>query len=214
MALTFWAELYFRSLKRTKVISLFTKYLVQYGRVCIPEVGTFELVCQPPQLDVADHLFRPPFYITRYHPHYNLSDHQYEYFASSSNSQKAETANEMALFGERLKRRIELEPFEWNGFGTLSFQSSAIFFDSYQINLTSLNNIPAHKVMRKNVQHNMLVGDQQMTTEQVTEVLNKPENQRSFYMVIGWVIFIIAAITILILLYLEKFQPASSGLNW
>ena len=214
MGSTFWAELYFRSLKRIKVLSIFTKYLVQYGRVCIPGVGNFELVCQSPQLDVADQLFRPPFYITRYNPQYNLSEHQSEYFASSIQAEKNETANEMILFGEKLKKRIEAAPFQWNGFGTLKSRSSEILFEAYQINLTSLNIIPARKVIRENAEHSMLVGDQQMTSRQVAEALNKTEPGRSVIMVIGWVIVVMGIIAILALLYLGGFQPSSSGLRW
>ena len=207
-------ELYFRSLKSIEVLTVFTKYLVQFGKVCIPGVGTFELVCHSPQLDVADHIFRPPYYITKYNPHHMLTEHQSQFFASTCNTQGNDTTSEMILFGEKLKSKMAVEPFEWTGFGTLRLMSNEIYFEPYQINLVSLNTIPARKVMRENARHSMLVGDQQMTSEQVIEVLNKPGSSRNWYMIIGWIMLSLAVLAIILHLLLDGFHPYSSGLRW
>jgi type IV secretory pathway component VirB8 len=59
----------------------------------------------------------------------------------------------------------------------------------------------------------MLVGDQQMTRQQVTRVLHKKSSRWPSAIVVGWIILVLAVLAIIILLYLEKFQPASSGLK-
>ena len=196
------------------MLSLFTKYLVHYGKVCIPHIGTFELIRQPPQLDVADQLFIPPSYITAYHPQELISEHQRDFFASCFNTAKEKTATDLVSFGEKLKKRLRHKPFQWNGFGTLHLEQGGIAFDPYQIYLDSFTSVPAHKIMRQNVQHSILVGDQQMTSEQVAEALIKTDEKKNFYMMIGWVLLILALITISIVLYFGKFQPSSSGLRW
>lgn len=214
MGLTFWAELYFRSLKTTKVLSLFTKYLVQYGRVCIPHIGTFELETQPPRHDIADKRFMPPTFVTRYSRLEKLSAHQSSYFAFSNHSSREKMEDEIASFGAQLKNKIRQAPFQWNGLGTLRLQSSEILFEPAGIKLSSLNPVPAHKVIRENVQHQVLVGDHQMTSQQVSDSIQKPLEKYPLYMRAGWIILALAVITIIVLLYLGKFQVSSSGLKW
>jgi hypothetical protein len=209
MGSTFWAESYFRSLKRTKVLSLFTKYLLQYKRVSIPNVGTFEIVQQSPQLNIAEKLFLPPFFIARYRQQDAVTDHQRQFFAVSDGIEKTN----LEQFGARLKTSIERKPFRWNGFGILRYDAGSIVFEPDQINIASLNAIPAHKVTRENAQHSMLVGDQQMTSQEVTDVLSKKSTRRPLFMIIGWAVLVIAMIAILIILYLGRFEITAAGLQ-
>ncbi len=185
---------------------LLTKYLVQYGRVCIPHVGTFEIVQQPPRLEMADQLFKPPFFITKFIKQETVPLHQF-------NSIDAGNANELSFFGEKLKNKIKNAPVKWNGFGTLSYVYNEIIFEPVQIELYSLTDVAAQKIMRGNVHHSMLVGDRRLNLQQVTEVLNQPINKRPLSIIIGWIIFVLALAAIFILLYLSKFQTSSTGLK-
>jgi hypothetical protein len=212
MASTFWAELYFRSLKRTKVLALLTKYLVQYKRVSIPHIGTFEIVQQSPELHIVDKLITAPVFTTRYVNNDQVTDHQFHFIENSEQLDR----RELSSFGKSLSKRIQKDPFCWNGFGTLRYDSSRLVFDPQCIELNSLTNITASKVTRKNARHSALVGDQQMTGEDVTEVFNQPGVKRKLelYMVVGWIIFFLALIAIAVILFLGKFQVSASGLRW
>jgi hypothetical protein len=213
MDLISWAESYFRSLKRIKVISILTKYLLQYKRVCIPHIGTFEIVQQSPQLSIADKLFTPPFFTIRYLQQDAVPEHQFNFFSWSDPSKKEILKEELFNFGAELKSRIRETPFQWNGFGTLRYASDELVFEPRSIELESLQRVPAEKVIRYNAEHSMLVGDQQMTRQQVTRVLHKKSSRWPSAIVVGWIILVLAVLAIIILLYLEKFQPASSGLK-
>jgi hypothetical protein len=213
MALISLAESYFRSLKRIKVIPILTKYLLQYKRVCIPHIGTFELVQQSPQLSIADKLFTPPFFTIRYLHQDAVPEHQFNFFSWSDPSRKEILKEELFNFGAELKSKIKDAPFQWNGFGTLRYASDGVIFEPHPIELDSLQRVPAEKVIRYNAEHSMLVGDQQMTRQQVTRVLHKKSSRWPSAIVLGWIIFVIALIAIIILLYLGKFQPAASGLR-
>jgi pheromone shutdown protein TraB len=59
----------------------------------------------------------------------------------------------------------------------------------------------------------MLVGDQEMTSQQVTEVLTKVEHKRSWFMILGWVLLIISIVAIIIYLYMKNFETSSTGLG-
>lgn len=204
--------MYFRSLKKARVLTLLSKYLLQYKKVCIPHVGTFEIVQQSPQLDVADKLILPPVYVTRHITTDDIPDHQSRFFASFG-VEREKPGQELFLFGEQLKRRIQSAPFHWKGFGTLLYTSSELSFQPDEIRIEGLQPVSANKVLRENVQHNMLVGDQEMTSQQVTDVLTHVEQKRPWFIIVGWALFVIALIAILILLYLNNFQKSSTGLQ-
>ncbi|MFL5811273.1 MAG: hypothetical protein ACJ749_17255 [Flavisolibacter sp.] len=216
MALTSWAVSYFRSLKRTKVLALLTKYLVQYKRVSIPHIGTFEIIQQSPELKIADKLITPPSFITRYVNNDRVPEHQVRFIASSEHYTKETLEEELSLFGENLKNRIQNSPFSWNGFGTLRYASSELVFDPQQIQFDSLQFMPAVKIMRENAQHRVLVGDRQMIssntpTESYARIAKRPG--LSLEMFIGLIILLLAVALIIYLLFIGNFEPAAAGLR-
>jgi len=212
MGSTCWAELYFRSLKSNKVLLLLTKYLIRHKRVCIPHVGTFEIVQQSPQLNVVDKLIIPPAFKARYIEQDAVPEHQFDFFASSK-EEKEKIRQELFSFGEKLRNQINQSSFYWNGFGTLRYKSNRVIFEPEVIPLSSFQPVVAEKVLRENVQHNVLVGDQEMTSSQVNEALSKQEYKRPWFIIAGWIIFIVAVLAIIIFLYLKNFQTASTGMQ-
>jgi len=212
MGSTFWADSYFRSLKRVRVLALVTKYLLRYKRVCIPNVGTFEIVMQSPQLDVVDKRLSSPVYSTRHIEDDSVPDHQFLFFVNDGGDVR-DFKHELYSFGERLKKQIQNSPFYWKGFGTLRYDSSAVLFEPDEIRLDSLQPLAAEKILRKNVQHNMLVGDQEMTSQQVTEVLGRVEYKRPWFIIVGWTLLIVSIVAIIIYLYMHNFETSSTGLG-
>ncbi len=210
MGSTFWAELYFRSLKSNKVLSLFTRYLVQYGRVCIPHVGSFELVCEPPKHDVADKSFSAPVYSMKYSSQDDVTEHQYRYFSFKENPGK----DAIHSFGETLRHSISQSPFQWNAFGVLKLQSGSIYFEPQPLQLSALQPVPALKVTREDARHQVLVGDQEIQSGTDVETAEKAPVPRQYEMLIGWIILAVAIAAIVIYLFLNNFQVSASGLQW
>ena len=194
------------------MLALLTKYLVQYKRVSIPHIGTFEIVQQSPELHIADKLITAPVFTTKYVNNDQVTDHQFHFIENSEQMAR----EELSSFGKNLNKRIQEQPFCWNGFGTLRYDSSRLVFDPQSIELKSLPDITASRVTRKNAQHSMLVGDLQMTGHQVTEVFHQPEvkKPKELYMILGWIIFFLALIGAAVVLYLGRFEVTASGLRW
>lgn len=209
----YWVELYFRSVKRNKVLGSITKYLIQNKRVCIPYVGTFEIIQEAPHWDFSEKLFTAPVFIVKHSSQEVLTDHQTLYLASDEHIDKHQTVEALENFGAQLKSRIEKEPFEWDGFGKLSYNASSIIFEAFPISLSGLKPVPAERVIRENVVHNVLVGDQEMTSQQITEALQQPVRKRSVGIIIAWIVLALALIAIAIILYLQHFAPGASGLR-
>jgi hypothetical protein len=194
------------------VLPLLTKYLIQYKRVCIPHIGTFEIVQHSPQLDIADKLFIPPRFTTKHLKQDAVPEHQFNFFASSEDAEKEKLKDDLSSFGQNLKHKIEKGPFRWTGFGTLSYAANEVVFEPQAIELDSLQNIPAEKVIRLNVAHHVLVGDREFTSHQMMEqALRDSGHKRPLYMIIGWIILILAILAIIFILYTGNFQTGSAG---
>jgi hypothetical protein len=205
--------LYFRSLKRIKVLALLTKYLLQYRRLSIPHVGTFELVQHSPEFNVVDQLIRPPSFRLDWNQNDLLTDHQLCYLADSIRSDKEKVREELESFGKKLRTEVRKESFNWRGIGTLTGENDAIAVDEGFLKMDGLTVVPAHKLIRENVEHSVLVGDQQMTSQQVADTLTKGSKKRSYKLMIGWILFFLALAAIVFILYRNGFNPLASGLK-
>lgn len=213
MGSTSWAELYFRSLKLNKVLSLLTKYLLQYRRLSIPNVGTFELVQQPAEFNVVDKLVLPPKFLLNWNHNDSLPEHQLSYLAASVKTDKEAVRDELEQFGKKFKTKVERETFSWKGIGTLKKDNDTVVIEKEWLQADGLDAVPAHRILRENVEHSMLVGDQQMTSQEVTDSLTTSDKKRSYVVIIGWILFILALLAIVFLLYKNGFNPLSSGLK-
>lgn len=194
------------------MLSLLTKYLIQHKKVCIPYVGMFEIVQQPPQLNVVDQIITPPAFTIKHWAKDAVPEHQFLFFASAEN-EKETIEQELFSFGERLKNKIQQSSFHWKGFGTLHYVEDEIIFEAEEICCLSLQNIAAQKVLRENAQHQVLVGDKKMSSNEIADALNQVQQKHDWYMIAGWTLLIIALLSILIILYFNHFEPAASGLH-
>lgn len=186
--------------------------MIQHKKVCIPNIGTFELVQHSPEWNVADKIFLPPFFVTTFTKEENLSNHQLDFFYS-----KEKFKNDLISFGEKLKNKIQQDVFVWNGLGMFRYEFNELIFEPLKIELNSLQPVPAERTIRENPQYTLLSGEQELTSAEASEVLNQQEEiekqKRPLFIIIGWILFILALLAIIIFLYINKFEPNSSGLQ-
>lgn len=194
------------------MLQLLTRYMFQYRKVCIPHIGTFEVVQSSPEYNVADKQITAPVFHIVHSSEDLLTDHQLNYLANSSEGGKETVKNELDFFGKRMKATVAKHSFAWKGIGNLS-GSNFINFKGETVNVSGLNTIHAEKVMRGNAGHNMLVGEREMTTQQITDVLSKSYKKKINTALIGWIILALAAIVIILLLFRNDFSPLSTGLQ-
>lgn len=206
------AELYFRSLKSNKVLSLLTKYLLQYRRLSIPHVGTFELVQLSPQFNVVDKLMLPPSYELNWSRNDTLPEHQLSYLAAIAQADKETVKEELEQFGEKFRTKVENEPFTWKGIATIKKENGSFDIEHQLLKVDGLASVAAHRVIRENAEHSMLVGDRQMTSHQVAHRISTGK-KRSYAVLVGWILFVLTLVAIVFLLYKNGFNPLSSGLR-
>lgn len=211
MGSTFWAELYFRSLKTSSVFPILTKYLLRHKHLYIPHVGRFEILQTPAQLNVAEKEIIPPAYQTTFSAGDEMPPAPVKYVAAWGAGGES---SGLSGFGEKLRRQIQASGFQWKGLGTFSFRSGQINFKPDNIALAALQPIPAQKVLRENVQHHVLVGDQEVTSEQViSHAVHVPKKRRPWFITAGWLLLGAAVIAVAVFLYLKHFQTTSTGMQ-
>ena len=208
MASTSWQVLYFRSLKSSKVLNHLTTYLFQYRTVSIPHVGTIELVQHPPQLNVVDKLLLPPTFALQLKREEEVSDHQLHFLDAILQKGKDEVLRDLRFLGVKLQEKINGPGFNWEGLGTINRSTQTL-----PITVNSLEPVPAQRVIRHDARHKVLVGDQQRISGQAEDRLpvERRGRKRSIYMIIGWIILLLALLVIGFLLYQGKFRINASG---
>jgi len=189
------------------VLQTLQQYLFQFGRVGIPRIGTLEIVQEAPRLDVADKQMQPPRYRLQLLSETGVSDHQQRYF-----SQLHPSAGSLDDYGNQVRNALQSSPYSISGMGTLRLSGGNIVFDPFDIHPASLEPVPAEKVIRRDVKHAMLVGDREMTGEQVSE-WRKAKKRMPSYVLAGWILLGLALIAIIVLLALGKFSASGAGLR-
>lgn len=196
------------------MFSLITKYLLQHKRVSIPQVGSFELKSRPPELDIADKKLMAPVFIAEYSAADEVTEHQFRYFSQAQGADKDRVEQDLRLFGQRLKEALRRRSVNWNGFGTLQASNQSIVFEPEEIRLGSLQPLDAARVIRQDAGHRVLVGEQDLSSQQATDILQQePPVKRSYANLTGWIVLALALLLAAFLLYRHSFAPQGVGLQ-
>ncbi len=195
------------------MLPLLTKYLFQYKTVGIPHVGTIQIVQNPAQLDVVDKRLSPPFFMITLIRKEEVSEHQLNFIKNFLGRGRDETLADLKTFGDSLQAKIDEQGFEWNGLGIISRSTP-----TFSLAIPGLQSITAQKIIRANTKHDILVGDQHMTSLQMaerrtthTDVIVK---RRSWIVIAGWTILLLSVLIIAIFLFTGKFRVNAAGSRW
>ena len=187
------------------------KYLSQYKQVSIPQVGSFELVPQSAMLDVASKLIQPPTYLPHYSDKDSVKEHQLNFLALDLNADKEQVKEQLENFGKDLRTKIKHGAFSWRGVGKLEDADVKMVFYPDVVEIKGLQAISAEKVLRKNVQHTVRRGEQEVMSSSFQEEEKPVIRKKSFINVIGWTAVILAVAFIAVYFFTNGFNSTSSG---
>jgi hypothetical protein len=190
-----------------------TRYLLQYKRLSIPHVGSFELVQYPPEYNVVDKVITPPRYQVRHDQSVSVTGHQIGFLASSNNSDEASVKRDLEILGEKIREIAGNTSFRWNGIGVLSLIAGRMKFENDFPDVPGLKFVSAQKVLRDNVEHLIRVGETETTVahKPSTPLVSKKYVNRNR---IGWIILILVILILGFILYRAHFNPMAAGLQW
>lgn len=191
------------------MFDLLTKYLHQYQQLYIPYIGSFEVVEQPARLEFAERLIYPPTTEIRYKEEGSLPDTQLEYLQEEWGTDGTTAEQRLQQFGRQLKDRLAGGSFTWPGIGVLHYRQNRIDLEAAP--LVRLTPVEAHKVIRENAQHTVLIGEQEVQSGDVPGYIQETTRKRSVLVIIGWVLLALAILFLIYHFYTEGFRPESAG---
>ncbi len=172
-------------------------YLHQHNSLCIPGIGKIYIERTPARSDFTNKQILPPGYHYRFDRFIDTPDKNlFAFLARAHNVPDYEAIrwySDWALeMSQQLKTNSE---FSWQGVGTLSRSDGGdIFFQAVAPIDAHLVPVAAHRIVRANTSHTMLVGDREITNLEMTGYLNDGEKRGT--QKISWTVYILIAIAL------------------
>lgn len=185
------------------MIDVLNNYLVQYNKLSIPGLGTIFLERIPAQADFINKQLLPPSFHYRFDKYFDVPDKEFfSYLAAQKEIPDYEAMNVYNEWAQQLKSSITAtHELEWQEVGRLHRDMNGeVLFESNGAVKLYMEPVTANRVIHSNAQHTMLVGDREVSTKQMTELLGEEE---VFVEKESWWIYalIIAALAFIVLFF-------------
>jgi hypothetical protein len=157
------------------MIDILNGYLIQHKSISIPGLGTIYVERLPAMNDFTNRLIQPPSYRFRFDKYFDAPDKDFFHFlAANKNIPEYEAIKQYNEFAYELRNRIRHDDhFTWPEVGVLSKElSGEIHFESISPE-AYLQPVSAIRVIRQDARHTLLVGDQETTTQDMSELLSE-----------------------------------------
>lgn len=186
-----------------------TRYLLKFHRLTLPHVGTFELVTLPPRFDVVEKVIHPPVFRVELKDNKEPHAHQLKYLTALTGEDERNVSLQLEGLGKNLDRELkENKKWNWKGVALIIHADGKLFVEDQ---LQPLSHVRAHKLIRSDAVHQVLVGDTERSSDKTNPKLKRQYG--SLRLVIAWVLIILMAALIFFFVYRSGFNPHSSGLR-
>jgi hypothetical protein len=171
-------------LDQVDITGLLHDYFIQNGSLSLPGIGVFRLVRISPQADLANRKLLPPSYTVRFDNRNSTpSKELFSYIAMRTGMDELDAVRRMNHYAYDIKDRLQHGgKVEWPGMGTLLPDNGSGFgFEPNRMTFDFTSEVDARRVIHKQSQHTVIVGDEEKTNEEMQEILLEPERKP------GWV---------------------------
>ncbi len=174
------------------------QYFILHKRLSVPGVGTFLLERKPAESDFLNRQIKAPVYSIAFANSFDaVSKRFFNWLGYTLNISDRDAVMRFNDFAFDMKKQIaEGATINWNGVGVLSKGlAGEIKFVAEKISIDE-RSVPAEKVIREKAEHMVRVGEDQKTSVEMTEMLNKPAASRSLWWVYALAIGILSIVFI------------------
>jgi len=194
---------------------LFASYLVQKKECSIPLIGKFKINTQPAELDIANKQILPPAdeIIFSEHADY-LSDELTNYISFSENLSPHEAEEKIHHWCLQSKSKLDSgEKIIFDSIGSLQKNAAGTIFFLRKNGVKFFENISAERVIHKNAEHAVLVGDRETTSSAMNEYYNDVPLliRKSSWKLWALILFILSLVIIAVYFYNHGFSVTSIG---
>ena len=154
------------------MVELIARYLSFQKQVSIKDVGTFSVEELPARLDFPNRLLHAPEYILHFNTKWS-DDELFEKWAQKQLGLSQQEINEQLqkLAAEFQRTLSDNNILYWNGIGQFSKNDQQHILLTSAFETVKRQPVNAEKVIRKNAQHSLRVGEQEKTNVEMEELL-------------------------------------------
>ncbi|MEP6700875.1 MAG: hypothetical protein ABJA85_06150 [Bacteroidota bacterium] len=173
-------------------------YLIEYKQLPVPGIGTFLLEKTPAGIDFPNKKINPPEYAVALDPLTTPpTKNFFTWLGDALHISDQEAVVRFNDFSSAMKKQVVAgDIIDWDGVGIISngLAGGVKFIPGAVLLLEKP--IVAEKVLREKAGHMVRVGEDQKTSEEMTEMLNKPEEKKSYWWVSALAIILLAVMFI------------------
>ena len=173
------------------------QYLISHKKLAMPCIGIFSIEREPAVNDFSNRIIHPGVFSVNLHfPASNPTDKFYQWLSGTLAISENNAVNAYSDFATDLKSRIAAgEIIDWKGVGILSKGlAGEIKFKSAVNNLGYEVPVKAEKVIRENAAHMVRVGEDEKTSAEMVEMLNQPDEKKSYWWAYALIVGLLAVI--------------------
>ncbi|RYG06365.1 MAG: hypothetical protein EOO02_00810 [Chitinophagaceae bacterium] len=189
------------------MIPALNNYLHQHHRLSIPGIGTIYIERTPARSDFTNRQILPPGLHYRFDRVFDTPDKQlFAFIARENNVADYEAIRMYNDWAADLSAKVKIEEdTQLDGIGLLRRNGNGdIIFEALAPIDAYLTAVSANRILRTNSSHNMLVGDRETTTLEMSGYLNesdKSNNARSNWWIYALIIGALGLIVLFLYLY-------------
>ncbi|MFN2440095.1 MAG: hypothetical protein ABR503_12905 [Chitinophagaceae bacterium] len=193
------------------MLSTLTAYFLKNKKLYIPGFGNFRLIEHSATLDFADRLINPPYYKISFSEKEEWDENQINFICENDGVNANEAEQQLLEFGQELNHQIRQSSLIWKGVGRFEYLNDKFVFHPVEKNI--LLPVTANKVFRENAHHAVLVGEQEMQSNNMHEVQHITAKKTSYVILIALIILILAVLFIAYRFYSRGFTTGAAGLS-
>lgn len=193
---------------------ILNKYLAQHKSISIPGLGALVVEDVPAISDFVNRQIHPMQQKLRFDKYFDAPDRDFfNYLAHQQNIPDFEAIRWYNEFAYDLRNKIRTEgSAQWQGLGEFKKDvGGEINFEPHYSGYELYPTITAERVVRNTMNHSILVGDKEKTTNEMTVFLTEEKSTLALPEMQWWKLTLTAALLALLLLI---FHLAKSGLRW
>lgn len=179
------------------------KYFALYKKLILPGIGSFNTTTQPAQLEFVEKTLHAPLYTINFQQGEPANDTNFiPFLIRETGLDQYEVANRFEQFVTQLKEKLH-SGIAWQlpGIGVLTNNGNSYAFTAESLQ-QYFPGVIAERVIRQNAQHAVRVGEDEKTSAEMHEILNKEDVQDRWW--IGAVVLAVIGIVAILYYYLSR----------
>ena len=194
---------------------LIASYLAQKKECSLPLVGNFRIKTKPAELDIANKQIFPPTDEILFNENADyLSDDLTGYISNLKNITRNEAEEKINNWCLHAKAKLDAgEKIIFNSIGSIQKNAAGTIFFKRKKSINFYDSVPAERVIHKNAEHAVLVGDRETTSGVMNEYYRDEEiTKKKLYWKIWAIVLLALALLILgFYFYTHKFSETTIG---